>query len=37
VQVRQPLYDSSLNQWRHYAQGLTPVRERLEQAGIAID
>jgi hypothetical protein len=37
VQVRQPLYDSSLNQWRHYAQGLTPVRERLEKAGIPID
>lgn len=37
VQVRQPLYDSSLNQWRHYAQGLAPVRERLEQAGIPID
>lgn len=37
VQVRQPLYDSSLYQWRHYAQGLAPVRDRLEQAGIQID
>lgn len=36
VQVRQPLYDSSLDQWRHYAQGLTPVRERLERAGIPV-
>jgi tetratricopeptide (TPR) repeat protein len=37
VQVRQPLYDSSLEQWRHYAEGLAPLRERLEAAGISVD
>ena len=37
VQVRQPLYDSSLDRWRHYAEGLAPLRERLEAQGIAID
>jgi tetratricopeptide (TPR) repeat protein len=37
VQVRQPLYDSSLDQWRHYAGELAPLRSRLESAGIPID
>lgn len=37
VQVRQPLYESSLHRWKHYAEGLAPVRARLEAAGIAID
>ncbi|HUL45852.1 MAG TPA: sulfotransferase [Steroidobacteraceae bacterium] len=37
VQVRQPLYDSSLEQWRHYADGLAPLRARLEAGGIAVD
>lgn len=37
VQVRQPLYDSSLQRWKHYAEGLAPVRARLETAGIAIE
>jgi tetratricopeptide (TPR) repeat protein len=37
VQVRQPLYDSSLDQWRHYATELAPVRMRLEDAGIKVD
>jgi len=37
VQVRQPLYDSSLRRWEHYAEGLAPVRARLEAAGIRID
>lgn len=37
VQVRQPIYEGSLNQWRAYATGLQPLRERLEAAGIAID
>jgi tetratricopeptide (TPR) repeat protein len=34
VQVRKPLYDSSLQQWRHYADQLEPLRARLEAAGI---
>lgn len=37
VQVRQPLYDSSLDQWRHYAAHLAPLRAQLEAAGIAVD
>jgi tetratricopeptide (TPR) repeat protein len=37
VQVRQPLYQSSLEQWRHYAAELAPLRARLEAAGIAVD
>ncbi|MGO8829227.1 MAG: sulfotransferase [Steroidobacteraceae bacterium] len=37
VQVRQPLYDSSLNAWQHYAAELAPLRERLQSAGIPID
>jgi tetratricopeptide (TPR) repeat protein len=37
VQVRQPIYDSALNMWRHYAAELAPVRARLETAGIPVD
>lgn len=37
VQVRQPLYDSSLQRWKHYTEGLAPVRARLEAAGISIE
>jgi hypothetical protein len=35
VQVRQPLYASSLEQWRNYALQLAPLCARLEAAGIA--
>lgn len=35
VQVRRPLYDSSLELWRHYASELAPLRERLLAGGIA--
>ena len=37
VQVRKPLYDSSLQQWRHYAAELEPLRARLEAAGMTMD
>lgn len=37
VQVRQPLYDASLNIWQHYAAELAPLRARLEAAGIPVD
>jgi tetratricopeptide (TPR) repeat protein len=37
VQVRRPLYESSLELWRHYSQELAPLRARLEAAGIAMD
>jgi tetratricopeptide (TPR) repeat protein len=36
VQVRQPLYESSLNQWQHYASELAPLRARLEAEGIPV-
>jgi tetratricopeptide (TPR) repeat protein len=36
VQVRQPLYDSSIHVWRHHAAQLAPIRHRLEAAGIRI-
>jgi tetratricopeptide (TPR) repeat protein len=34
VQVRQPLYASSVNKWREYADALTPLREMLREADI---
>jgi hypothetical protein len=37
VQVRQPLYDSSIHQWRHFEAELAPLRARLEAAGIQVD
>lgn len=37
VQVRQPLYDSALEQWRHYEAWLAPARARLEDAGIPLE
>jgi len=33
VQVRQPVYSSSIQKWRHYEQQLEPLRIRLEMAG----
>ena len=29
VQVRRPIYASSIGKWRHHAEGLAPLRERL--------
>ena len=37
VQVRQPLYQSSLHRWQHHAGELSPLRARLEAAGIPIE
>lgn len=37
VQVRQPLYESSLRRWQHHASELSPLRARLEAAGIPIE
>lgn len=37
VQVRQPLYSSSVEQWKHYSRELAPLAARLSAAGIAID
>jgi tetratricopeptide (TPR) repeat protein len=36
VQVRKPIYDSSLHLWKNYAAELAPLRARLEAAGIKI-
>ena len=33
-QVRRPMYDSSLRQWRHYESQLAGLREQLQAAGI---
>jgi tetratricopeptide (TPR) repeat protein len=33
-QVRQPIYDSSVAQWRHYATQLAPLSQALTSAGI---
>jgi hypothetical protein len=33
-QVRRPIYDSSLTQWRHYEQQLDGLRIQLQAAGI---
>ncbi len=37
VQVRQRLYGSSLDLWKHHSEGLAPARALLEAAGIALD
>ena len=37
VQVRQPLYTSALEDWKHFEPWLAPVRARLEAAGIPIN
>ena len=34
VQIRRPIYDSSVSQWRHYEKQLAPLRSQLEAAGI---
>lgn len=36
VQVRQPLYASSVGRWRRYGAGLDPLRRVLEAGGIAV-
>ena len=37
VQVRQPLYASSVGRWRRYGEGLAPLRRVLAQAGLVGD
>jgi tetratricopeptide (TPR) repeat protein len=36
VQIRRPIYDSSVSQWRHYEKQLAPLRIQLEAAGLKI-
>jgi tetratricopeptide (TPR) repeat protein len=33
-QIREPIYDTSVAQWRHYATQLAPLRDQLHAAGI---
>ena len=37
AQVRRPLYDSSVSQWRHYAAQLAPLAAQLRAGGISVD
>lgn len=37
LQVRQPIYDTSIGRWRRYARQLEPLRAHLAQAGIDVD
>ncbi len=37
VQVREPVYARAVGRWRHYAEGLAPLRGRLEQGGIRVE
>ncbi|MDE2264125.1 MAG: sulfotransferase [Gammaproteobacteria bacterium] len=37
VQVRQPLYSSSIDRWKHYSRELAPLAARLAAAGIPLD
>jgi tetratricopeptide (TPR) repeat protein len=36
VQIRRPIYDSSVSQWRHYEKQLAQLRTQLEAAGLKI-
>jgi tetratricopeptide (TPR) repeat protein len=36
-QVRKPIYNTSIDRWREYAQHLKPLQLTLEQAGISCD
>jgi len=35
AQVRRPIYDTAVSQWRHYERELAPLREALAAAGVA--
>jgi len=37
VQVRKPMYSSSLDQWRHYSDELQPLAKILRDGGVTID
>lgn len=37
VQVRKPVYSSSVGKWRHYREQLEPLTKTLRDAGIAVD
>ncbi len=37
VQVRSPIYASSVGRWRRYGPGLAPLRQGLEAAGVRVE
>jgi tetratricopeptide (TPR) repeat protein len=37
AQVRQPIYDSSVEQWRHYSDQLSELHHLLEQGGVDVE
>jgi tetratricopeptide (TPR) repeat protein len=37
VQIRRPIYDSSVSQWRHYEEQLAQLRTQLETAGLKVE
>lgn len=37
VQVREPIYTRAVGRWRHYAEGLAPLREGLQAGGVRVD
>ena len=37
IQVREKIYTSSVDRWRHYERHLQPLRDYLEDAGIAVE
>ena len=37
AQIRQPIYKTAVERWRHYENQLEPLRKRLEEAGIEIN
>jgi hypothetical protein len=34
AQIRQPVYSSSVQKWRHYEQQLAPLQAQLQDAGL---
>lgn len=37
VQIRRPVYSSSIEKWRHYERQLAPLKTRLVKAGLVAD
>ena len=36
IQVRQPIYTTSIQKWKHFETELGPLRERLARGGVTI-
>jgi len=37
TQVKQPVYQSSVNRWKQYERQLSPLKKRLEELGVVLD